>query len=88
MENLYYRRHKDEDIWEEVSIDEVIYRTEGAGYYQPNTVHDILDKNLIVQNVTSIFASQKYLLTNISHKASLLEQTYEIIIEETMEYVV
>ena len=46
---------KGEDTWEEITLNECLEKTEGAGFWAKGTVQKLLEKDLTVDTPWSIF---------------------------------
>ncbi|MBP1760399.1 MAG: hypothetical protein H6Q63_1316 [Firmicutes bacterium] len=46
---------KGEDTWQEITLEECLVKTEGAGFYTPGTVRKMLEDGLAVDTPWSIF---------------------------------
>lgn len=51
----YLCQQKGEDSWEEISLDECLAKTEGAGFWAKGTVQQMLDDGIEVDTPWSIF---------------------------------
>lgn len=52
---LYQKRYVDEEKWIDVSKEDVVNRLEGAGYYYPGTVIDILNNGEQLRTPWALF---------------------------------
>lgn len=48
-------QEKGEDTWQEITLEECLYKTEQAGFYQPETVKKMLEEGLAVDTPWAIF---------------------------------
>lgn len=46
---------KGEDTWEEITLEECLFKTEAAGFYKPGTVQKMLEDGSAVDTPWSIF---------------------------------
>lgn len=46
---------KGEDTWKEISLEECLFKTEAAGFYNPGTVKKLLEEGITVDTPWSIF---------------------------------
>lgn len=46
---------KGEDTWQEITLEECLYKTEQAGFYAPGTVQKLLENGSAVDTPWSIF---------------------------------